>query len=131
MTTETPKTADDIAPVAEAAPEAEARKKRKWNLREDFNQIAGYYLKKDKGIQIGSIVTGILLGTTAIVTPALTGMIGTGIAVAAGAYFLQKAFRKPYKHEHGKKFWQERALLEKAGYGLLGLVGMARRKKTS
>ena len=126
MTTDAPKTADDIAPVAEVAPEAEAKKKRpKWNYREDFNQIAGYYLKKDKGIQIGAIVTGILLGTTAIVTPALTGMIGTGIAVAAGAYFLQKAWRKPYKHETGKKFWQERALLEKAGLGLLGLVGLA------
>lgn len=125
MTTDTSKTADDAAPQVATAPEAaEKKKKKKWDYRAEFNQVAGY-IKEDKGLQLGAVVTGILLGTTALVTPALTGMIGTGIAVAAGAYFLQKAFRKPYKHEKGKKFWQERALLEKAGYGLLGLAGVA------
>lgn len=123
MTTDVSKTADDIAPIS-AAPGEAVEKKKKDSLRERFNLLGGY-VREDKGIQLGAIVSGILLGTTALVTPALTGMIGTGLAVAAGAYFLLKALKTSYKHEEGKKFWQERALLEKAGYGLLGLAGLA------
>lgn len=98
------------APVATETP---APKK---SLREQFKVLTSF-TKQDKGIQAGAIISGILLGTTALVTPALTGMIGAGVAVAAGAVALKKAWDAPHANKN--------QMLKKGGLVALGAAGLA------
>jgi len=64
-------------------------KKNNGFLRDQFQTI-GEFVKKDKGIQFGAIIMGILLGTTAIATPMLGTAVGASIALAAGILLLTK-----------------------------------------
>lgn len=58
-------------------------------LSKKFNQLAAY-LKHDKGIQPGSILTSIVLATTAVATPILTTALGATAALFGGLYLLSK-----------------------------------------
>ena len=64
-------------------------KKNNGFLRKQFH-AAGEFIKKDKGIQFGAIIMGILLGTTALATPMLGTAVGASIALAAGLLLLTK-----------------------------------------
>lgn len=105
---------DAIPPTAVNTDPAPAPQKK--SLREHFKLISSH-VKEDKGIQVGAIVTGILLGTTALVTPVLTGMIGAGVAVAAGTYALKKAWDAPHANKN--------QMLKKGGLAALGVAGLA------
>lgn len=78
------------APQTPAQPE-EGRKKNKafGVVRARFNEVSAL-LKPDKGFQPAAIVSGILLGTTALVTPLLGSMVGAGLGLGLGLYLLTK-----------------------------------------
>jgi len=78
-------TADNAAP----APAAKTEEKSAGWLRRHFGSL-GRFVKEDKGIQPASILTGILLGTTALATPLLGTAFGAAAAMAAGMYLLMK-----------------------------------------
>lgn len=64
---------------------------KKNKLREAFDESIQYFREdKKRLVQPATIVTGILLGSTSLATPLLGGMVGAGLAMAAGMYLLMK-----------------------------------------
>lgn len=86
MTSDAADTAKNAAPAPQK--NADAAKPSGW-LRHHFAPL-GRFIKKDKGVQTGSIAMGILLGSTALATPLLGTALGAGAAMAAGMYLLMK-----------------------------------------
>lgn len=82
---------DDAAQQTEQAPAAPRPHRRNWEDRfqDRFNEVSTF-LKPDKGFQPAAIVSGILLGTTALATPLLGTMVGAGLALGGGLFLLLK-----------------------------------------